>query len=203
MENMNSTRDYIRNLLDTIRYDFGDLMVANIFWALLILPIITIPAAFAGLNYSINQLVSNEPASRKVFFEGVKKYFRAAYLWFIFNVVIVALLLFNIDLGIRNSQLLWLQILSGICWVLLAVWLLLQIYTIPLLIRQEEPKLLLALRNSALLWFKHTAFSIFLSVVMILLIVVSLYLYPLWFVITGSLIAYLANLGVVYLLSKE
>ena len=42
MDNMNSTRDYIRNVLDTIRYDFGDLMVANIFWVLLLLPIITI-----------------------------------------------------------------------------------------------------------------------------------------------------------------
>jgi len=203
MDIMKSTKDYIRNVLDTIRYDFGELMVANIFWVLLILPIITIPAAFAGLNYFISQLVSNEPATRKIFFEGVKKYFRASYTWFLFNAIIIVLLLFNIDLGIKNSQLLWLKSLSGIYWVILAVWMLLQIYTFPLLIRQDKPKLMLALRNSAILWFKHTAFSFLLSVVIILLIGVSLYLYPLWFVITGSLIAYLANLSVVYLLSKE
>jgi hypothetical protein len=203
MSIMNSTKDYIRTVLDTIRYDFGDLMVSNVLWLLVSLPIITIPPAFAGLYYSTSKLAHNESGSRQTFFAGFKKYFRTSYYWFISNVIVVGLLLFNIDLSIRFPQLSWLKFLSGIYWVLLASWMLLQIYTFPLLIQQEKPRLVLALRNSAILWFKHIVFSLLLSVVISVLVVASLFLFPFWFVITASLIAYLANLGVVYLLSKE
>lgn len=203
MNIMNSTKDYIRTVLDTIRYDFGDLMVSNVLWLLVSLPIITIPPAFAGLYYSTSKLAHNESGSRQTFFVGFKKYFRTSYYWFISNVIVVGLLLFNIDLSIQNSQLLWLQFFSGVSWVILAAWMLLQIYAFPLLLQQDDPRLVLALRNGAVLWFKHSSFSLLLSVGIILLVVVSFYLYPLWFVVTASLIAYLANLGVVYLLSKE
>jgi len=200
---MNSTKDYIRTVLETIQYSFGDLLVGNALWVLLMLPIITIPPAFAGLYYGTSQMVHNEPITRRTFIEGFKRYFRASYVWFFSNVVVVGLLLFNIDLSIRLPQLSWLQFLRGIYWVLLGSWMLLQIYTFPLLIQQEKPRLALALRNSAILWFKHSIFSLLLSIVIILLVVVSLFLFPLWFVVSASLIAYLANLGVVYLLSKE
>jgi hypothetical protein len=200
---MNSTKDYIRTLLDAIRYDFGDLMVGNVFWVLLMLPIITIPPAFAGLYYATSQMVHLEPITRKVFLDGFKKYFRVSFVWLFSNVIVVSLLLFNIDISFQNSQIVWLQFLKGIYWVLLGSWMLLQIYIFPLLIQQEKPRLDLALRNSAILWFKHSIFSLFLSFVVIILVAISFYLYPLWLVVTASLIAYLENLGVVYLLSKE
>jgi len=203
MNFMNSTKDYIRTVLDTIRYDLGELMVSNVLWLLLCLPIITIPPALAGLYYSTSKPANKESSSRKTFFEGFRKYFRSSYSWFFSNVIVVGLLLFNIDISIQNSQVTWLQLISGVSWVILAAWLLVQIYTFPLLIEQDDPRLLLALRNSAVLWFKNVRFSLLLSVIIILLVVGSYYLYPLWFVITSSLIAYLANLGVVYLLSKE
>jgi len=167
------------------------------------LPIITIPPAFAGLNYATSQLVHNESGTRQIFFDGFKRYFRASYSWFFSNVVVVGLLLININFSIRLPQVLWLQFLRGVYWVLLGSWMLLQIYTFPLLIQQEKPRLFLALRNSAILWFKHIIFSLLLSIVIFILTAVSFYLYPLWFVITASLTAYLTNLSVVYLLSKE
>lgn len=203
MKAMNSTKDYIRTVLDTIRYDFGELMISNILWLLLCLPIITIPPAFAGLYYSTSKLAQKEPSSRKTFFEGFKKYFRSSYYWFFSNLIVVGLLLFNIDVGIQNPDLLWMQFFSGASWVILFAWILIQIYTFPLLIQQDDPRLFLALRNSAVLWFKHIIFNIILSMVIVIVFVISLYLYPLWFVITASLIAYLANLGLVYLLLKE
>ena len=200
---MNSTKDYIRTVLDTIRYDFGDLMVSNVLWVLLILPIITIPPAFAGLYYATLQQVHYKSVTRYKFFEGFRKYLRPSYGWFFSNVLVIGILLLNINLSIRFPQLWWLQLLRGVYWVLLIVWLLLQFYTFPLLIQQEKPRLGLALRNSAVLWLKHSIFSLLLSIIIIVLSVVSIMLFPLWFVITASLIAYLANLGVFFLLSKE
>jgi hypothetical protein len=200
---MNSTKDYIRTVLETIRYDFGDLMVSNILWLLLCLPIITIPPAFAGLYYATSQLAQTELSTRQTFFEGFKKYLFPSYFWFFSNVIVVGLLLFNIDFSIKFPQVVWLQLLRGVYWVLLGSWMLLQIYTFPLIIQQDKPRLFLALRNSIILWFKNVLFSLLLSFVIIVLVTGSFYLYPLWFVITASLTAYLVNLGVIYLLSKE
>jgi hypothetical protein len=200
---MNSTKDYLRTVLDTIRYDFGDLMVSNVLWVLLILPIITIPPAFAGLYYATLQQVHYKSVTRQIFFEGFRKYLRPSYGWFFSNVLVIGILLLNINLTIQFPQVWWLQLLRGVYLVLLVVWLLLQFYTFPLLIQQEKPRLGLALRNSAILWLKHSILSLLLSVVIIVLVVVSFFLFPLWFVVSASLIAYLANLGVFYLLSKE
>ena len=200
---MNSTKDYIRTVLDTIRYDFGDLMFSDVLWVLLILPVITIPPALAGLYYATLQLVHNKSGTRQKFFEGFKKYFRPSYGWFFLNIIVVGLLFFNINLSIRFPEVWWLQLLRGFYWIILGIWMLLQFYTFPLLIQQEKPRLGLALRNSAVLWLKHSVFSLLLSVVIIVLIVVSIFLFPLWFVLSASLIAYLANLGVFFLLSKE
>ena len=200
---MNSTKDYIRAVLETIQYSFGELLVSNIFFVLMLLPIVTIPPAFGGLNYAASQLVINEPVNRQTFFEGFKKYFQTSYVWFFANVIVVGILLFNIDLSIQSHQVLWLQYLRGIYWILLGVWMLLQIYTFPLMIQQEKPRFILALRNSAILWFKHSIFSLLLSVIISILVIISIYLFPLWFVISASLIAYITNLGVFYLLSKE
>jgi uncharacterized membrane protein YesL len=200
---MNSTNDYIRTVIETIQYSFGELMGTNIRWVLLMLPIVTIPPAFAGLYYATSQLVHNKPGSGQTFFDGFKKYFRTSYSWFFSNVLVVGLLLLNINLSVRFPQVWWLQILRGVYWVLLGVWLLLQFYTFPLLVQQEKPRLGLAIRNSAILWLKHSIFSLLLSIVIIVFIVVSIFLFPLWFVISASLIAYLANLGVFFLLSKE
>ena len=200
---MNSTNDYIRAVLETIQYSFGELLVSNIFFVLMLLPIVTIPPAFGGLNYAASQLVINEPVNRQTFFEGFKKYFQSSFVWFFTNVIVVGILLFNIDLSIQSHQVLWLQYLRGIYWILLGVWMLLQIYTFPLMIQQEKPRFILALRNSAILWFKHSIFSLLLSVIISILVIISIYLFPLWFVISASLIAYIINLGVFYLLSKE
>jgi hypothetical protein len=203
MKAMNSTKDYLRTVLDSIRYDFGELMLSNVIWLLLCLPIITIPPAFAGLYYSTSKLAQNGTISKTTFFEGVRKYFRPSYYWFFLNLIVVGLLLFNIDVSIQNVDLLWLQFSSGASWVMLFAWVLVQMYTFPFLIQQDNPRLMLAIRNSAILWFKNIIFSTILSMVIVIMLMISLYIYPLWLVITASLITYLTNLGVIYLLLKE
>lgn len=199
---MRSTNDYLRAVLDTLKYSFGELLVINVLCVLTMLPIVTIPPAIAGMYYATSKLANQKVANRAVFFEGFKKYLKTSYIWFFSNVVVIALLLFNIQISFQLGEPILLNLIASF-WLLLVVWLLLQIYSLPFLIRQEQPKLLQALRNSALLWLKHGFFSLFLAVIIAVLILISVFLYPLWAVITASLIAYIANLGMVYLISKE
>ena len=87
---MNSSKDYIRTVLETIQYSFGELLVSNIFFVLMLLPIITIPPAFAGLYYSTSKLAHNESSTRQTFFEGFKRCFRSSYYWLLILVVFMA-----------------------------------------------------------------------------------------------------------------
>jgi uncharacterized membrane protein YesL len=200
---MKSTNDYIRNVVFTVRFSFKELWTGNIWWAIMMLPIVTIPPAFAGLYYATAQLASENAVTRDTFFVGFRKYLLASYLWFLSNVLVLGLLLFNIDLSIQFAEVAWLQNLSIVYWILIAVWLSLQVYVFPLLIAQNEPRLLLAVRNSIILWLRHLPFSIFLSIVLVILIAFSTYFFPFWMVISAGLFTYICNLGMMFLLSKE
>lgn len=200
---MKSINDYLRTVLLALRFSFGELLMVNILWVLLMIPVVTIPPAFAGLYYATNQLANEKKVTCHTFFEGFKKYLSKSYLWFLVNTVVIGLLLFNINLGVRLPETAWLQQLGIFYWIFLLIWLSLQIYMFPFLIEQDEPQLWMALRNSVILWIKHLFFNIFLVAIFWFLIAVSYFIYPFWFVITASFIAYLSNLGLIYLLSKE
>jgi uncharacterized membrane protein YesL len=199
---MKSTNDFFRTVTTTIRYSIGELITINILWVVFTVLIVTMPPAFAGLYYATNQLAQDKPVTRRTFFEGFKKYFLVSYGWFLSNGVVLGLLLFNISLSTQVSET-WVQTLTGVYWILILIWLCFQIYTFPFVIQQKEPKLFLAIRNSAILWLKHGGFSFTLSIIIGILVILSIYLYPSWLFISASFIAYLANLGLVYLLSKE
>lgn len=200
---MKSINDYLRTVLATLRYSSGELLTINLLWVLLMLPIITIPPAFAGLFYATHQLANETKVSWRTFFEGFNKYLLKSYVWFLANAIVLGLLLFNIDLALQRPEISWLRQLSLIYWVLLFMWLVLQLYSFPFLIEQDEPRLILAFRNSAILWMKHLFFNLFLVILIGILVVISYFVFPFWFVITASLIAYLSNLGLAFLLSKE
>jgi uncharacterized membrane protein YesL len=190
-------------VLDTLRYSSGELLTVNMLWVLLSLPIVTIPPSFAGLFYATNRLANQEQVTYRTFFAGFKKYFWKSYIWFLINAIVIGLLIFNINLGLSQSEALWIGQLSIVYWILLFIWSYLQMYHFPFLIEQDEPRLFLALRNSALFWLKYLIFNIFLVIIIGILITISYFIYPFWFVITLSLIAYLTNLGLIYNLSKE
>ena len=199
---MNSWKDYTKTVITTLRSSFDVLMVSNILWFVLTVLIITIPPAYAGLYYATNRLAHDETVSRSTFFEGFQKYLRVSYVWFLLNVVVVGFAIYNIYLSTQFNQT-WILVLSGFNWILVAVWMLLQIYTFPFLIEQDKPSLFHALRKSAGLWLKHGIFNFSLAVVIGILAVISVFIPPLWFIITAGLITYLANLAMVFLLSKE
>lgn len=199
---MKSTNEFFRTVTTTVRYSMGELITINILWVAFTLIIVTIPPAFAGLYYATNQLAQDKPVTSRTFFEGFKKYFLVSYGWFLSNGVVISLLLFNISLSNQVSET-WLQSLTGFYWIVIVIWVCLQIYSFPFLIQQEKPKLTLAIRNSAILMLKHGIFSLSLSIIIGILVIISAYLFPSWLFISASFFAYLANLGLVNLLSKE
>jgi hypothetical protein len=89
---------------------------------------------------------------------------------------------------------------QGLLLGLAVLWGLLQTYTFPLLLEQEDRRMLTALRNSVVLFIKYHVTSLGLALLLVLLLVVStLFVPPAWLLATASLGAYVANRGTIVL----
>ena len=87
--------------------------------------------------------------------------------------------------------------------VVILIWLALQMHTFPLLLEQEKPKLLQALRNSFVILMKRPFHSMGTALIVAVLIGVStLFIQPAWIFITAALSTYLANRVTVSAITK-
>ena len=78
---MTGYRDYYKNVLETIRYGFTELLITNLLWVVFTLLIITAPAAFAGMYYATHTLAKEKSASWRTFFVGFKDFFWVGWRW--------------------------------------------------------------------------------------------------------------------------
>lgn len=173
------------------------LIQINLIWALLTLPVVTAAPAAAGLFYATNRLAHDNVAGWRTVLRGFRRHFWLSWRWAGSNVLIIALLVSSILFYSRQEAgwAVWALIITQ---TMLLTWLALQLYTFPLLLEQEEPRLRTAWRNSAIVYFRRPLSSVGLALAMILIAFVStLWLQPAWLFISGSLCAYLANRGTV------
>lgn len=198
METMNSTKDYYSAVLTALQYSIGEMIVANLLWVVFTVLIVTAPPAFAGLFYATNQTARMKKSDWRTFFTGFKTYFWASWRWFLLNAGIIGILIVNIVWGsaMFNEYTLVMQAFYS---SILILWLISQMYSFPMLIEQEEPKLFLAIRNSAILSLKYLPFNLLLVVVIVVISAIGTFLWPSWLVVLAGIIAYLTNLGLIYL----
>lgn len=181
-------------------YDsYLELVIANLLWFVLTLPIITAPLAAAGLYYSTNQLAHRKQVSWRTFFEGFHGRSAAGLRWSLLNLVAILGIVANVWFygNVRASWGGWVQ---GLFVGLLILWLLLQVYTFPLLLEQQEQRMRQALRNSLVLFIRKPFFSLGLVIFLALILGLSTYFRLPWVIFTASLTAYLANRCTIYLL---
>jgi uncharacterized membrane protein YesL len=185
-------------LLDA--YDsFSQLMVANLLWFSLTLPILTAPPAAAGLYYYTHELASNHAVDWHTFFEGFRKYFWRSWLWALAN--LVAIIVFGINAWFYNQvKTSWAPWVAGLSIGLLVIWLLLQFFTFPLLLEQTDQRLRVAIRNSAVLYLKRPGPCIGLVLFLVPLAALSFVIPPLMIIIYAAVAAFLVNRWVIYLL---
>jgi hypothetical protein len=190
---------WLRDALVDAYYDAIPLVTTNVLWFLLTLPLITAPPAAAGLYYVTNRLAHGRSASWRTFFEGFRSVFWLGWRWALTNLLALAALSGSYWVyGRIGAE--WSGWVQGVLIGLAVLWGLLQTYTFPLLLEQEEYRMLTALRNSIVLFIKYPVTSLGLALLLVLLLVVStLLLPPAWLLATASLGAYLANRGTIVL----
>jgi hypothetical protein len=184
-------------------YDAIPLVTTNLLWFALTLPLITAPPAAAGLYYATNRLAHRRSANWRTFFEGFRSAFWLGWRWALTNLLVLMAVAGSTWLYGRIGAA-WSDWLQGLLLGLAVLWLLLQTYTFPLLLEQEDQRMVTAVRNSMVLFIRYPVTSLGLALLLVLLIVVStLLLPPSWPLVSASLGAYVANRGTIVLTTRS
>lgn len=177
------------------------LAIANLIWLFSALTIVGFPVTMAGMYYVTNRVAHGKTFHFSDFIEGIKLYWWRSLLWLLANIVFVLLIYVNLQFY-ASFQATWSVFVNGLWLAILAFWLAMQVYFWPLLIEQEQSKMLLAWRNCAYLILANPFFAFFIVSFSIVLVVVSVALtLPLIFV-GMALLGLLANNAVLTLLEK-
>ncbi len=174
-------------------YDAGwDLVLINLLWFVLSLPIITLPATMAGLVYYTHELAHGESMSWKDFFIGMKKYFWPSMRCLLLNLVIIFIMIFYYEyFGALNNN--FSPIVMGLIYGLAFIYLLFTPFIFPLMVEQKKPSLRIALRNSLVMWLKWPGVSILVIIIFYALVIASSYILLPWILLSGSLCAFLLS----------
>jgi hypothetical protein len=188
-------------------YDFALLMVMNIFTVLLFFPIITLPPALAGLWNVGNLSAQGRAISWADYFEGFRRYFFKAWGLALLNILVIVIVFTNVrfytpgiaPFEIGDTLSMWVR---GFFLAMGFLWVVVQLYPMATLLEQEDQRLRVALRNSAVLFITNPGFSVVLALLLLLLTVVSTFLVIPW-VATLALFAVVCNKAVLHLLEPH
>ena len=177
--------------------DFWIVWLSNLFWFVLLIPVVTIPLGFAGLYTCAHGLVHGESLEWQSFFVGIRNHLGASLRWTFANLFILFLLGFyawffaaqGAAAGRKSTGV-------GISLALAFLWWILNMYTFPLMLVQEKPSYLNALRNSAVLFIKYPGQLLGFTLFNLLLIGLSVWLQFPWLVFGASLPALMSCLCV-------
>ncbi len=177
--------------LKVIQRAFGDtwegiasVLACNLFWLLAQLLIIPGPPATLALFYYANRLANQEAADFSDFWRAFWRYWGPAWRWGLVNYLVIAILYFDERLTGAIGP-----VVQGFYLASLAVWFLLQIYTLALLFEQDSPSVLQALRNAAVMLGRNITFSLVFGIVLALILLAGVPLFMLTFAFGGMLIA--------------
>lgn len=188
-----TTDQSLREQLSDFYLNLIPLISLNIIWFVCTVPLVTAIPATAALFYATNRLAHGGNPDWRTFFEGFRVCFRRSWAWGLLNLLIFGGLIGYFFYFSQEQDGFWVWARAAVI-VATFFWLMIQLYTFPLLLEQEEPRLLLALRNSLIALIRrplHTA--AYAVLVIVIMVATTIVLTPAWAFITASLCAYLAN----------
>ncbi len=168
-------------------YQLGRLTILNITWFLFSLPIITLPAATLALASAINTLVVDETNyTWNSYLKDFKRYLFSAWRWFTPSILMPVIFIYNILFFAVESYALSVTIQAANI-VLLFVWFLLQTFTLPFLVQQDQPVMRRALMDGVRLLYTKPGLYLYTTLVLWVFLLSTMALIIPIFVISISL----------------
>jgi uncharacterized membrane protein YesL len=185
-------------------YDhIGLLVLANLLWLLLTLPVVTAPAAAAGLFHLCREINDGREPRLPIFFEGFRKWFTPALKLGIFELVVGSVLWVNTDFysHLRGAAHVPGMILSAVMIWLTVFFVLMHAHLYPLL-AGGETSLRKLVKKAALLTLDNFAFTVGITVQGLAMTVLCTVTGAGLVLINGSAVAMLLSTGHAELLRK-
>lgn len=170
-------------------------ILANLLSIALSLPIVTIPAAYAGLCRLSHTAQTSHTTTIGEFWSGFRAALGRGIIVGLLNVVVIAILIVNFLTYRNQTGALFVALRAA--WVIILIgWVGVQLYLWPMLDEMEPATLASGFRNAALMVSLNPVFSLTLLTIIGVLVVISTALAVPWLLITGSLFACISNAAV-------
>ena len=159
----------------------GIFLVGNVFWLLVSLPLVTIPAATAALFHLTQRIIAEERdldlvlATREHFWEGLRLYWRRATVLGGINFTAFLLLIITVRFYWTTpaEQISW---LVGPVFMLLLVFMGMQLYLFPVMLHYPDDQVWQLFRRAFFLTLSHSFDTIMLLIWLALVAILSIVL---------------------------
>lgn len=193
----------LRCTMTDVWYETIPLIFLNLLWLFCCVPIVTIPPATAALYVTVHKKAQYHSSTWRDFLIAMRDYFWVGWRWILLNLLAAGV--FSIGLWVYGR---WQT--PGMRYFLLSLWwggglawVIVQMYCFPVLLAQERPSVILALRNAFVLCVRHPIFTLIYALVTALLCSMSIVMWVAWPLFTVALIAFIYQRGVSYLIKLE
>jgi uncharacterized membrane protein YesL len=170
-------------------------VVANLLAVLVSLPLITAPAALAGLARLAYSAHTGPAAHIDDFWAGFRANLGRGLLVALANVAVFGILWVNFSSYSQQSGAIF-DALRFMWLIILVIWVCAQLYLWPILEAMERPALHMAYFNAGLMTLKNPFYSIVLLVGIAIIVLISTATVVPWALLTFSLIASIATAAV-------
>ncbi|UCG25674.1 MAG: DUF624 domain-containing protein [Chloroflexota bacterium] len=172
--------------------DWINMLIINLLWWLCWLTIILGPPATFGLYYVTNQLAYGKSVGVKGFISGTRQSFLKSWQWMLVNLAVAVIITVNIFFYQEQSAN-WAQILRILFIILAVFWIVIQSYTVPYLMEQEDKSIRIAYRNALFTILAAPGFTLVITVVAGVIVVLSVRLIAPLFLGIPCLLACIGN----------
>ncbi len=182
-------------------YDAIPYFTLNLAWFVMSLPVVTFFPALGGLYTAVIELNQEGRADWSSVWEGFKRYWWLSLRWgflVLFGDVILAV---NIWFYL-NIEKIWAIIPLILAITVSVLWIVIHQYSFPLLLMQDEKKILLAMRNGYVIVMHQPLAALKVMLLSLLISALSILLPPLWIFISMALIVQLRTRTVLKTVKK-
>jgi len=180
-----------RDMMIDAYYQLIPLISINLYWFLLTLPVVTAPASLMALFATTNQMAKGDAVGWEDFWGAFRKFFWTGWLWILVDGLVLGVLIMNVWFYRYYITTDWAFLVGGLMIGLTILWVIVQCYVPAVLTMQEKKSIRAALRNTAgLIAYRPIVMGLTAVGTLIFYAACSIYLFPVWIFITGSLGAY-------------
>jgi hypothetical protein len=174
------------------------IFVVHLLFLFALVLVIPGPPAILALFYYGNRVVHGEAANERDFLMAMREYWGPAWRWGLMNVLVIGVLIgdYYLTESFTNNASLR-SLVQGLYVALLAGWLVLQLFTLPFLFEQKQPRVMQAAQNAAVFIRRNFILSMALTLFLGLSLIAGTLAFMLTFVLGGAFLAFASNRAVI------